>query len=217
MTRAVSGSAGEPPTAAELLELMSVLAHDLRTPLTPVKGYAEILRTRANLGPDKTAQYAAIIVEAAARMERSVNLLAGISALYGGRAEIRPETMRAVDVIAERLDIWRGREPARSFEGHTEAAYGGVVADRGWLGKALDVLIDQALRAWPAPAAITLGARTNPGGESTCFSVDAIGEGNSSAAPNDRIGRVFLAAVSDVCGYPLTREVELEVPAAPVA
>lgn len=215
MTR-MSGQGRERPTAHDLFELMSVLAHDLRTPLTPVKGYAEILRTKPALGPEKTAQYAAIIVEAAARMEHSVDLLSSISTLYGGRAEIRPETMRAVDVVAERLDIWRGRAPQRTFEGHTEAAYGVVVADRGWLGKALDVLVMQAIRVWPM-AAITVGARTNPGGQSTRFTVGVIGAGvDGGSRTSDRLGGAFLTAVADVCGYELPGDWELDVQAARV-
>lgn len=227
------------PSAAELLELMAVLAHDLRTPLTPIKGYAEIMRSRSNLGAEKTEQYAAIIVEAGARMERSVDLLSGLCALYGGRAEIRAEPIRAVDVVAERLDIWRGRVPARSFEGQCEAAYGAVIADRGWLGQALDVLIDRALRTWPAPAAITLGARTQPGGQTTRFTVGRIGAADASApsaavdasgasaavdasgqdqgaGPTDRLGRAFVVAVSQVCGYALT-DAGMDVPVAAVS
>jgi signal transduction histidine kinase len=208
----MSGPGRDRPTALDLFELMAVLAHDLRTPLTPVRGYAEILRTKQGIGPEKTAQYAAIIVDAAARMERSVDMLSGISTLYGGRAEIHPETLRAVDVVAERIDIWRGRLPERTFEGHTEAAYGDVIADRGWLGKALDVLIEHAVRSWPAPAVISIGARTNPGAQSTRFTAGAVSmpevrEGSSS----DRLAQAFITAVSDVCGYPLRGDFEIDV------
>lgn len=204
------------PSSDDLFELMSVLAHDLRAPLTPMKGYGEILRTRANLGQEKTTAYATIVVEAAARMERSVDLLSGISALYGGRAEMRTERLRPVDLVTERLDLWRGRVPDRTFGGQTVAAYGAVVADRGWLGKALDVLIDQALRSAPAPASVVLEARTNPGGESTSFMVCISGDADCpEEIKSDRLARAFLISVSDVCGYPMGDDLVIEVPASP--
>ena len=204
------------PSADELFELMSVLAHDLRTPLTPIKGYAEIIRTRPMLGSEKTANYATIVVEAAARLERSVDLLSGISALYRGRAAIRQETLRPVDVVAERLDVWRGRVPERSFTGQTAAAYGGVVADRVWLGKALDVLIDHAMRGQPAATTICLEAVTNDGADATCFTVSAVSDADDTVtAKSDRLGRAFVISVSDVCGYALIGESAIEVRAAP--
>lgn len=200
------------PAAEDLFELLSALAHDLRTPLTPVKGYAEILRTRAPaLGPEKIAEYAAIIVEASARMERSVDLLSGISALYAGRAEVRPVPLRPGDLVAERLDIWRGREPQRTFQADTAAASGVVLADRGWLGRALDVYADQAIRSWPQSATIVLTAKTHALGERTSFRISAAdSEIATGALIKDRLGGAFLVAVADVCGYPLSGPLEIE-------
>ncbi|MEP7055464.1 MAG: histidine kinase dimerization/phospho-acceptor domain-containing protein [Actinomycetota bacterium] len=210
-----SGPGREGPTTADLLELMSVLAHDLRTPLTPVRGYAEILRTKPELGPIKSVQYATIIVEAAARIERSVDMLSGISTLYSGRAEVRSEALRPVDIVAERLDLWRGRHPERVFAADTEEAHGPVVADRGWLGRALDVLIEHAVRAWPSPAVISLSARTDAEAVATCFSADGVSSPDvTRASYSDRLGRAFVIAVSDVCGYPLNGDYAIDVPAA---
>jgi K+-sensing histidine kinase KdpD len=210
----IGDSAGDRPTAAELFELMSVLAHDLRTPLTPVRGYAEILRTKPDLGPEKTSQYAAIIVEAASRIERSVEMYSGISALYGGRAEIRPETLRALDVVAERVDMWRGRLPERTFVAADEAGYAAVVADRGWLGKALDVLIDRAVRTWPAPAVISFGAHAARDRETTRFAARAVDVPDVAEPPRDRLAHAFVVAVADVCGYAMHGAFAIDVPTA---
>jgi len=214
MTRMNRPERRKRPTSDDLFELMSVLSHDLRTPLTPVKGYAEIMRTRAHaLGPDKTVQYATIIVDAAARMERSIDLLSGISALYGGRADIQQVPVRPANLVAERLDIWRGREPQRVFQADAAAASGGVLADRGWLGKALDIFVDQALRTWPAPATIVLSAVSHPNGQTTSLRVGALGIANvAGAAATGRLGRAFVVAVADVCGYSLTGDLEIELP-----
>ncbi|MDQ1708640.1 MAG: hypothetical protein QOG49_25 [Frankiaceae bacterium] len=228
------------PTADELIELMSVLAHDLRTPLTPVKGYAEILRSRRDLGAEKTMQYAGIVVEAATRMERSVDMLSGISALYAGRGQVRNEPVAAADIVAERLDVWRGRQPERAFAGDTEAAPGAVLVDRGWIGKALDVLIEAALRGSPAPAVISLRAITGrygaaeaahtrfvvgapPGGDGAdgdgadSGAADSGAADRPAAAAPDRLSSAFVAAVCAVCGYRLIGDFELEVPVAAAA
>ena len=213
---ASSTSGRRVPTVADLYELMSVLAHDLRTPLTPVRGYAEILRTKPQLGHEKTAQYAAIIVDAAARIERSVDMYSGISALYGGRAEMRPETVRTIDLVDERLDIWRGRLPERTFVADEQSELAAVVVDRGWLGKALDVLIDRAVRRWPAPAVISFGAHTAPDAQAMRFTARAVGLPAVDDEPlsHDRLSQAFIAAVSDVCGYSLHESFAIDVPAA---
>lgn len=200
--------------ADELAALLSVLAHDLRTPLTPVRGYAEILRTRGHaLGPEKTVEYATIISEAAARMERSVDLLSGISALYTGRADVRPERVRAADLVAERLDIWRGRQPARSFAADIEGTHGAVLVDRGWLGKVLDVFLDQAVRSWPPATPIVIGARTDVRGGATRLGVGTA-DPVAQAAPLalDRLGTAFANAVSETLGYPFAGPLEILVP-----
>lgn len=204
------------PTAAELLELMSVLAHDLRAPLTPIRGYAEIVRTRPELGQDKTQEYAGIVVEAAARMEHSVDMLSGISALYGGRGQVREEPYATADIVAERLDIWRGRLPDRTFAGHTGAAPAGVLIDRGWLGKALDVLIEQATKAWPAPAVISVRAATGASGDSVHLVIGPLAEEATEQGPPlraDRLGRAFVEAVCSACGYEFVGDFEVSVPA----
>ncbi|MEO6712210.1 MAG: histidine kinase dimerization/phospho-acceptor domain-containing protein [Mycobacteriales bacterium] len=208
------------PSADELLELISVLAHDLRTPLTPVKGYAEILRSRPGIGPAKTEQYAGIVVEAAARMERSVDMLSGIAALHAGRGQVRNEAVDAAVIIAERLDLWRGRLPARTFAGHTGSAPGVMLVDRGWIGRALDVLIEQATRLWPPPAVISMRAVAGPAGDTVRLTVGDLMDEDAAPAvsrDSDALGRAFVNAVCDACGYQRAGDLEIDVPiAAPV-
>lgn len=207
---------GGVPTAAELLSLMSALAHDLRTPLTPIKGYAEIIRTRHTLGPEKTAQYAMVIAEAAARIERSTDMLSGVSALYGGRAEIHVEAIRVADIVAERLDIWRGREPGRSFEGDPVEP-GAVLVDRAWFGRALDVLIEQAIRSLPAGSPIGMSARLSDDGSASTFSIGGV-NGSAGVADDellDPLSSAFVMAVCASCGCAAVGNLALSAPTAP--
>ncbi|MGQ9732859.1 MAG: sensor histidine kinase, partial [Candidatus Zipacnadales bacterium] len=75
--------------------LMSVAAHEMRTPLTSILGYAELLQDRLN---DPTlARYALAIQRQARRVEAIVGELLTVTRLEAGREEIQIEP---VDMVA---------------------------------------------------------------------------------------------------------------------
>jgi signal transduction histidine kinase len=62
-------------------ELISNLSHDLRTPLTSIKGYAETLQCGKSLSASDLHRYASIIVQRAAYMDHLLNQLFEIAKL----------------------------------------------------------------------------------------------------------------------------------------
>ena len=158
-------------------EFLSNVSHELRTPLTPIRGYAELLR-RPDLPRQQTVGYVDTILDSATRMSRVVDLLVDVAAIEAGR--VRPD-VHPVNVgryVSERLDTWRKRYPQRADDLRRRVARGlpAVAVDPIWLGKALDELVDNAVKHTPTGTSITVGAGPGEPGH-VQFSVRDTGPG----------------------------------------
>jgi signal transduction histidine kinase len=141
-------------------ECLANVSHELRTPLTPVRGYAELLRRRRNARPEEVAEHAGVIAAAAERMSRVVDLLVDVAALDAGRVSPTVAPMPLLPFLAARISVWRSRRPDRAddLSAPTTQRLPPVLADGRWLAKAVDELIDNALKYTPAGTAVTVEA-----------------------------------------------------------
>jgi two-component system phosphate regulon sensor histidine kinase PhoR len=124
---------------------LSNVSHELRTPLTPIKGYAEIMRSRY-LPRAKAGEYAAIILEASGRLERVVDLLVAVASLEAGRVTPQIAPADAGEFVRSRLDTWREREPGHRFVADIAPGTPHLHIDEGWVGRAVDELISNAVK-----------------------------------------------------------------------
>ncbi|MFL6238394.1 MAG: ATP-binding protein [Actinomycetes bacterium] len=141
-------------------EFLSNVSHELRTPLTPIRGYAELLRRRPDLPRQQTIGYVDTILDSTARMSRVVELLVDVAAIEAGRvhADIHPV---AIDgYLKERLETWRKRYPDRVDDLRRRVARGlpRIAVDPSWVGKALDELVDNAIKYTQAGTSVVIGA-----------------------------------------------------------
>jgi len=146
-------------------EFLSNVSHELRTPLTPTRGYAEILLAKPGLAPEKVTTFASTIRDESLRMGRVVDLLVDVAALEAGRVSVVPRTTSVVELLDDRLATWRDKVPARAADLSRRVAgtLPCVQVDPSWVGKALDELIDNAVKYSPSGAPITLTASWAPG------------------------------------------------------
>ena len=80
-------------------ELMANIAHDLRTPLTMIKAYAEMIRDLSGDNPEKRAKHLKVIIDETDRLSSLVNDILDLSKLQAGVTEIN----RSVFDLSERL------------------------------------------------------------------------------------------------------------------
>lgn len=86
-------------------ELVTNIAHDLRTPLTSIVGYLDILRTKRDILDAETAvHYTEIAYEKSKKLEKLINELFGFTKLSGGKLVMHVRTLDLVQLLAQLLE-----------------------------------------------------------------------------------------------------------------
>ncbi len=138
---------------AERNFLLSV-SHELKTPLTAIRGYAEGLADGA-FGPDEAAR---VIGLEAGRLERLVRDLLDLARMNRAEFSVRREPVDLAETAREA--VARHEASAREF-GVDLSATGTeawVEADRDRLLQVASNLVENALRETPAGGSVTVGA-----------------------------------------------------------
>lgn len=82
-------------------DLIANISHDLRTPLTMVKAYAEMIRDLSGDNPAKREEHVGIIIEESDRLASLVNDILDLSKLESGTAEINKTSFSITKKIHE--------------------------------------------------------------------------------------------------------------------
>lgn len=100
-------------------EFLSIAAHELKTPVTSLRGYAQLLRRRfdktSELEPHRVLEALAQVDKQTRRLARLAEQLLDVSRLESGRLELQPEEVRLPDMVGEMMDEFRHAYPERSF------------------------------------------------------------------------------------------------------
>ena len=104
----------------------AMVAHDLRSPLTTVRGTAEVLQRRPPNGPTLERALATIVRESD-RVARLAADLGDATSAAAGRLEVRPERVDLAALVAQAVERLRaaGDEPAPPARRRAGAALGG--------------------------------------------------------------------------------------------
>jgi signal transduction histidine kinase len=148
-------------------ELVTNISHDLRTPLASIQGYVESVLLRGDqLDATAREQQLRTALRHASLLGKRVNDLFELAKLDAGRVE----PQREVFCLAELLqDVIQSYQLAAQQHGVTLHLAAGsqmqarVLADIGLIERALQNLIDNALRFTPAGGEIALGVVADGG------------------------------------------------------
>lgn len=94
-------------------DLVANVSHDLRTPLTMIKAYAEMIRDLSGDNPKKRDEHCQIIINEVGTLNQLVTDLLDLSKMQAGTMELNIEKQSLsyiTNTVLERLDIFRLRD-----------------------------------------------------------------------------------------------------------
>ncbi|HEX2063127.1 MAG TPA: ATP-binding protein [Acidimicrobiales bacterium] len=143
-------------------EFLSRVGHELRTPLSGVMGYAELLNRRKVPAATARDWHAEILGQSRALL-RIVEMLEFFAQDAAGGVRLRLEEVDPKGLVDEVVGRWTGRvkEPL-AVERRVARRTPAVLADRGWLTSCLDELVDNAVKFSPEGGVITVSCRPAP-------------------------------------------------------
>jgi two-component system sensor histidine kinase BaeS len=167
-------------------EFVMDVSHDLRTPLTSIRGYAEGIVD----GKVEAATAGPVILAEAARLERLVGDLLSLERLEAGQMEFAFEEVGLAGLLAEVLD---GRRPAFAAAGVGLALVADPAAGRAtvWtdpdrMAQVVGNLLDNALRYSPEGSTVRVDVAAGAAGGAEV----AVADEGPGIAPAD-LARVF--------------------------
>jgi signal transduction histidine kinase len=167
-------------------DFVANVSHELKTPLTVIRGYAETLQS-GDPPPELRAQFLDTVLANARRMQQLVDDLLDLSRIESG--SWRPEPV-AVPLEPLARDVWsqvaRGsRGVGRAVQVECGPGAETVHADPEALRQVLTNILDNAVRHTPPGGTVTVCATHESGG--TRLDISDTGPG----IPSDHLPRIF--------------------------
>jgi signal transduction histidine kinase len=149
-------------------ELISVISHEVRTPLACVLGYTSLLQTRP-VEEATRQEYLSIIADEARRLEGLVGDLVDVKRIEQGRLELEPESFDLGALVAEQVRIFRGRSERHTIQLDAAGSPLVVRADRSRLAQVIANLLGNAVKYSPEGGVVEVRAAVRNG--NACVSV----------------------------------------------
>jgi signal transduction histidine kinase/putative methionine-R-sulfoxide reductase with GAF domain len=168
-------------------ELIAVVAHEIRTPLTSIKAYTETLIDAPDTAFEQRRAFLTVIDEECDRLTRLVSDALDLSRLESGHRALKLQTMRP-EAFVEDLKCTVEPEAARHgvrIETALDSALGDVEGDPDLLKQLVLNLLGNALKFSPNGAPVTITTRAD-GGEWQLDVTDA-----GVGIPEELLDRVF--------------------------
>jgi signal transduction histidine kinase len=125
-------------------ELLAVVGHELRTPLSSIKGYGQLM-----------ARQLATVQEQVQRLDQLAGDVMDTARADGGRLTLKRETLSAAELIESAAGRFHTNYPARSLELEVGVCPP-IEGDAGRLGQVLDNLLSNAAKYSPPDTVINL-------------------------------------------------------------
>lgn len=129
-------------------ELITNVAHDLRTPLTSIIGYIDIVNTNENLTDEQRSEYLRIAWEKAHKLERLINDLFSFTKVSYGKMPMQLAAIDLIKLLEQEVDelypSFEENHLTCSFEPDVESCL--IMADGEQLVRVFDNLLGNAVR-----------------------------------------------------------------------
>lgn len=129
-------------------ELITNVAHDLRTPLTSIIGYLELLSGPVNLPPEMQKKYLDITYTKAKRLQKLIEDLFGFTKLNYGKISMRVSKVDLIKLLSQLLEEFYPNfmEKGLAYELQSNVPAKVITADGNLLARLFDNLINNAIK-----------------------------------------------------------------------
>ena len=129
-------------------ELITNVAHDLRTPLTSIIGYLELLSGPANIPPEMQKKYIDITYTKAKRLEKLIEDLFGFTKLNYGKISMKVSQVDIIKLLSQLLEEFYPNfaDKNLSYELQSNVPVKVITADGNLLARLFDNLINNAIK-----------------------------------------------------------------------
>ncbi len=135
-------------------EFISIASHELKTPITSIKLYADILANKISQNtPEHTLVYK--LQDQVDRMLSLTNDLLDLSRIRTGNMQLNLEQFNIVDLLTEIIDTMQKAEPKRKITLHANLTQD-VYADKNRISQVIYNLITNAIKYSPPTSRITV-------------------------------------------------------------
>ena len=167
-------------------ELMANVSHELKTPLSVVRMFADMLRSDRVPSEERRREYLDMICRESERLTSLIDNVLDFSALEGGKGPYRLRQGDLGEAIERALDAFRYRSEQDGVEIHLEASdeLPPVLIDQEAIALAVINLLDNAVKyGGRSPVELELSARRS--------AVDIAVRDHGPGIPKDSLRRVF--------------------------
>ena len=129
-------------------ELITNVAHDLRTPLTSIIGYLELLSTGTAIPPEMEKKYIDIAYTKAKRLEKLIEDLFGFTKLNYGKISMKVSQVDVIKLLSQLLEEFYPSFAEKSlvYELRSNVPAKVITADGNLLARLFDNLINNAIK-----------------------------------------------------------------------
>ncbi|MDR9417488.1 ATP-binding protein [Gracilimonas sp.] len=168
-------------------KLLSIIAHDLRSPLSSIIGFSDLLSDVLQSGDTEQAkQFASIIHDSTLQINELLDNLLMWARNQSGRIDYSPESIVLNKVIEENIRLEKDSALQKSITiSYSQSKLITVEADKNMLNTVLRNLISNAIKFTPNHGNIQIKAKVK--GNEALVSVSD----NGTGVPEHKIGKLF--------------------------
>ncbi len=189
---------------ADQAALITATAHELRSPLTGVKGFTSALLRNWERFSDEQKRFMLETVEADAdRLARLVTDVLDVSRLDSGRLVVRPQPVQVGEALARHVERMRSTATAPDLVLDVPPDLPAVLVDPDRFDQIIGNLLDNAVRHGRGRVRLSGSMVESDGGRFVDMTVDDAGDGIPVEQRNVVFSRFWLSAASTGSGLGL--------------
>jgi PAS domain S-box-containing protein len=145
-------------------DFLNMVAHDLRTPLTCIRTYADLIQMYVDQPPEVYREFLRIIAEESDRLAALITNFLDLARIEAGTLAYEYEPCFLPDLVERLLELHRASAEARqiTLSFHFDPDLPQVLADRGRIEQVLSNLLGNAFKFTPDGGRVTVTVEREP-------------------------------------------------------